>query len=203
MVSNGVSPEDVLRRSASLSFPESVVEYFQGKIGQPPYGFPEPLRGLVLKGRATVQGRPGAELPRTFAAAAGDLKQRLARPPTSGEVLSYLLYPKVLLEFQDQRTRYGDVSVLPTRAPLPGLVVSYARREGERLAVVEAMKMVDQRDRTHQRPNREDRAVSRDAGGGGQPAAGDRVRTRLAVLPDPPRSFSTRHLWKPRDRGLA
>ena len=225
MVSNGVSPEDVLRRGASLSLPESVVEYFQGKIGQPPYGFPEPLRDLVLKGRPTVQGRPGADLPRTdFEAAAGDLKQRLGRPPTSGEVLSYLLYPKVLLEFQDQRTRYGDVSVLPTRAffhgmapgeeihvhvdrgrtlvirlvgvsepdvegrravflelngqprrisvrdkqlgivvethrkanpdevrevgaPLPGLVVSYARREGERvasgerLAVVEAMKM--------------------------------------------------------------
>ena len=80
MVSNGVSPDDVLRRGASLSFPESVVEYFQGKIGQPPYGFPEPLRGFVLKGRPTVPGRPGADLPRTdFDAAAGELKQRLGR----------------------------------------------------------------------------------------------------------------------------
>ena len=54
--------------SESLAFPESVVEYFQGAIGQPPGGFPEPLCSRVLKGRTLANGRkafdgrPGAEL---------------------------------------------------------------------------------------------------------------------------------------------
>lgn len=54
-----------------LSFPNSVIEYFQGYLGIPPFGFPEPLRSRVLKDR-TIQGanglscfdgRPGAQLP--------------------------------------------------------------------------------------------------------------------------------------------
>jgi hypothetical protein len=43
-----------------------VVEYFQGLIGQPVGGFPEPLRSRVLKGKPSVEGRPGASLPVRF-----------------------------------------------------------------------------------------------------------------------------------------
>ncbi len=51
------------------SFPSSVVEYFQGHLGVPPHGFPEPLRTAVLRGKLPIAsghggflGRPGAEL---------------------------------------------------------------------------------------------------------------------------------------------
>jgi pyruvate carboxylase len=50
MVQNKLTPEDVLNRAEELSFPSSVVEYMQGLIGQPPGGFPEPLRSKILKG---------------------------------------------------------------------------------------------------------------------------------------------------------
>lgn len=50
MVQNKLKPEDVLNRAEELSFPSSVVEYMQGLIGQPPGGFPEPLRSKILKG---------------------------------------------------------------------------------------------------------------------------------------------------------
>ena len=39
-----------------------MVEYLQGYLGQPSGGFPEPLRSRVLKGKPTVDGRPGASI---------------------------------------------------------------------------------------------------------------------------------------------
>ena len=44
MVQNHLSKEMVLDKAAELSFPNSVVEYLQGQIGQPYGGFPEPFR---------------------------------------------------------------------------------------------------------------------------------------------------------------
>lgn len=48
MVQNELTEEEVLEKADSLSFPGSVVEYFQGYLGIPPFGFPEPLRSKVL-----------------------------------------------------------------------------------------------------------------------------------------------------------
>jgi pyruvate carboxylase len=124
MVSNGLAPETVLRDGAELSFPISVIEYFEGRIGRPPYGFPEPLRSLVLKGRAPVEGRPGEDLPPPdFDQVERELEKKLGRPPTSTDVLSYLLYPKVFLEFEQAKERHGDVSVLPTTTFFHGMSI--------------------------------------------------------------------------------
>jgi pyruvate carboxylase len=65
MVQNDLDEEDVRRSQAeTLSFPQSVVEFFQGHLGQPHGGFPEPLRTRVLRGASpSSTGRPGASLP--------------------------------------------------------------------------------------------------------------------------------------------
>jgi pyruvate carboxylase len=47
MVSNKLTAEQVKEKARSLSFPTSVVEFFQGHLGQPVGGFPEPLRSNV------------------------------------------------------------------------------------------------------------------------------------------------------------
>lgn len=47
MVQNELTEEEVIEKADSLSFPGSVVEYFQGYLGIPPFGFPEPLRSKV------------------------------------------------------------------------------------------------------------------------------------------------------------
>ena len=47
MVANGLSESDVRDQADSLSFPVSVVEFFQGAIGIPHGGFPEPLASQV------------------------------------------------------------------------------------------------------------------------------------------------------------
>lgn len=49
MVQNKLTRETLLDRADELSFPSSVIEFMEGKIGVPSYGFPEPLRSKVIK----------------------------------------------------------------------------------------------------------------------------------------------------------
>ena len=51
MVANNLSPADVLATDRDLAFPESVVEFFEGRLGQPAGGFPEALQHRILRGR--------------------------------------------------------------------------------------------------------------------------------------------------------
>ncbi|HTU19022.1 MAG TPA: pyruvate carboxylase, partial [Gemmataceae bacterium] len=57
MVGNNLTAEDVLHGKRELSFPESVVEFFEGRLGEPPGGFPEQLQKRVLRGRQALRGR--------------------------------------------------------------------------------------------------------------------------------------------------
>ena len=47
MVQNNLEEHDVLARASELDFPNSVVGFMQGELGQPYGGFPEPLRSQV------------------------------------------------------------------------------------------------------------------------------------------------------------
>jgi pyruvate carboxylase len=49
MVQNELDEVSVVDKADQLSFPASVVEFMQGYIGHPSFGFPEPLRSRVLK----------------------------------------------------------------------------------------------------------------------------------------------------------
>ena len=48
MVQNDLTPENIVARGESLTFPDSVVSYFKGMMGQPPCGFPEDIQNVVL-----------------------------------------------------------------------------------------------------------------------------------------------------------
>ena len=170
MVQNKLSEADVRARAEELSFPSSVIEYFQGYLGKdsrssrlchptyltyptnpslppsllpsflrmpknsmwyspfplpstpffppslgiPPFGFPEPLRTHVLKGRtlpngkACFDGRPGAELP---AFAFEDEKQGLldlfGKHIRDVDVMTYAQYPQVRKEGRERKGRKG------------------------------------------------------------------------------------------------
>eukprot|EP00051_Salpingoeca_urceolata_P005548 m.74266 g.74266 ORF g.74266 m.74266 type:complete len:1183 (-) comp14420_c0_seq2:68-3616(-) len=119
MVQNQLSAEDVLEQAESLSFPTSVVDYFQGNLGQPPNGFPEPLRARVLKGKPTVSGRPGADLdPLDFEAIRKDIAKKFHSGRTEDvsdtDVMSSCMYPKEYNEYRTFQDQFGDVSQLPT-----------------------------------------------------------------------------------------
>jgi pyruvate carboxylase len=115
MVANNLRSADILDGSRELAFPESVVEFFEGRLGPPPGGFPEELQKRVLRGKRPLEGRPGASLPPAdFAAARQELERQANRAVSDREVVSYLLYPRVLPDFLAHQARYSDTSVLPT-----------------------------------------------------------------------------------------
>ena len=77
MVQNNLSEADVLNSGGSLDFPDSVVELFQGYLGQPHQGFPEELQKVILKGKKPLEVRPGELLPDVnFAETKGRVSQR-------------------------------------------------------------------------------------------------------------------------------
>jgi pyruvate carboxylase len=124
MVTNGLSAQDVLTPGKSLNFPQSVVEMMQGAIGWPDGGFPKAVQKIILDsaGAKPIKGRPGAKLPKAdFTATAKELEAKIRRKPSQEDVLAYLLYPQVFLDFESHRQKYDNTSVIPTLAFLYGL----------------------------------------------------------------------------------
>jgi pyruvate carboxylase len=112
----------VLDPKRELAFPESVVEFFEGKLGQPPGGFPEALQKKVLRGRKPLTHRPGVTLPPAdLNAIRADLEKKLGRKPTDKDVNSHLMYPKVFADFVEHQRKYSDTAILPTRTFFYGM----------------------------------------------------------------------------------
>lgn len=123
MVANNLTPAEVLDPAREIAFPESVVEMFEGRLGQPLGGWPAELQKKILRGRPPMTGRPGAELPPADLSAAAQAVENLTgSTPEFCDVLSYLLYPKVFADWVGFREKYSDVSVLPTPLFFYGLV---------------------------------------------------------------------------------
>ncbi|KAF1845877.1 pyruvate carboxylase [Cucurbitaria berberidis CBS 394.84] len=115
MVSNKLNHDDVLAKAEQLDFPSSVLEFFEGLMGMPYGGFPEPLRSQALRGRRKMDKRPGLYLePVDIAKVKADLKSKWG-DATECDVASAIMYPKVFDEYKKWTTKYGDLSVLPTR----------------------------------------------------------------------------------------
>src|SRR5690625_7303767 len=52
MVQNDLTEDAVYERGETIDFPDSVIEFVQGMLGQPYQGFPEKLQKIILKGRS-------------------------------------------------------------------------------------------------------------------------------------------------------
>ena len=130
MVTSGIDREAVLDPQREIAFPESVVSMFRGDLGQPYGGFPTALQNKVLKGAAPLPGRPGALLkPVDLPVVRAEAEQKAERKLTDQQFASYLMYPKVFLDWNAYWGRYGDVSVLPTP------VFFYGMSPGEEVTV--------------------------------------------------------------------
>src|SRR5699024_3966923 len=105
-----------------IDFPESVIEFFEGSIGQPYGGFPKELQEVILKGRKAITVRPGELLaPVNFQDVLKKLTEKMGKPATMHDALAYVLYPKVFDEYIETRKQFGDVSVINTPEFLYGL----------------------------------------------------------------------------------
>ncbi|KAK0728941.1 carbamoyl-phosphate synthase L chain, ATP binding domain-containing protein [Apiosordaria backusii] len=115
MVSNKLSPKDVIARAGELDFPGSVLEFLEGMMGQPYGGFPEPFRTNALRGRRKLDKRPGLFLePIDFAKVKKELSRKYGTV-TECDVASHIMYPKVFADYKAFIAKYGDLSVLPTK----------------------------------------------------------------------------------------
>ena len=105
MVANNLTPEEVLDPERELAFPESVVEFFEGGLGQPPGGFPEALQEQGAQGREPAAGAARRRRCRrpTSTGARPRSRRRSRRQVSDRELVSYLLYPQVFPDFAEHQ----------------------------------------------------------------------------------------------------
>ena len=109
MVQNQLTAENIVERGEALTFPDSVVSYFKGMMGQPAWGFPEDLQRVVLKGEQPITCRPGELLPPVDFEKAREEVRKFYPEASDRSVISWCLYPKVVEEFCRHRQEYGYI----------------------------------------------------------------------------------------------
>ncbi|GAB7006053.1 pyruvate carboxylase [Nocardioides sp. AN3] len=139
LVAAGADPEAFAADPTSYDIPASVIGFLHGELGDPPGGWPEPFRTKAIQGRSWTP--PAEELsPEDEAGLKEDRRGTLNR----------LLFPGPTREFTEARSKWGDVSVLPTLEYLYGLRFgeehAVAIEEGKKLYLgVEAISEPDER----------------------------------------------------------
>ena len=122
MVTAGLTKQDILDPEKEIAFPESVVQFFHGEMGQPVGGFPQALQAKVLNGKAPLQGRPGEALaPVDLEQDRETLAAQLKEEVSDFDLASWLMYPNVFMDYAEMERKYGDVSILPTHIFFYGL----------------------------------------------------------------------------------
>ncbi|BBZ66712.1 pyruvate carboxylase [Mycolicibacterium insubricum] len=117
LVGTGATAEEFAADPGRYDIPESVIGFFRGELGDPPGGWPEPLRTKVLAGRGPAR----AETPLSD----GD-RAVLERPGVERQArLNALLFPGPTAEFEAHRAEFGDTSQLSANQFFYGL------RQGE------------------------------------------------------------------------
>ena len=123
MTSNDLTEEDIMSGDQAISFPDSVIDLFKGKLGQVGNGgFPEKLSKIVLKGDKPMKGRPNDELePVDFEGEFAQFQEEFDEYQTELDFLSYKMYPQVFRQYYENRKKYGDLRYLPTTTFYYGL----------------------------------------------------------------------------------
>ncbi len=123
MTKNNLTKDNIIEEGKNLSFPDSLVDYCKGMIGQPEGGIPQDLKEVVLKGEEAITVRPGSLLPdEDFDAIRKHLIEDLGiANPTHRQELSYSLYPKVFDDYINHIIDFNDVSELESDVFFYGL----------------------------------------------------------------------------------
>ena len=124
MVQNNLNSDDIYAKGRELNYPESVISFFQGDLGQPTGGFPKELKEIILNGRDSIEVRPGSLAKAVdFEAVKLELKELVGFEPSKQDVLSYIMYPQVFLDYCKMHDAFGDVELLDTLTFFKGMRV--------------------------------------------------------------------------------
>ena len=123
MVQNDLTPENIVERGKALAFPDSVVSYFKGMMGQPAWGFPEDLQKVVLKGEEPITCRPGKLLPPVDFDQLEQEVRKFRNDPERKDLISYAMYPKVYEDFCRHRKEYGYITRMGSHVFFNGMAL--------------------------------------------------------------------------------
>lgn len=122
MVQNELTPENILDKGKNLDYPDSVMTYFRGMMGQPYGGFPKDLQKMILKGEKPITKRPGQLLPdEDFDAIKKHLEEK-GIEPREEDLISSALYPKVFDDYLDYIKENGEVTHIGSDVFFHGLM---------------------------------------------------------------------------------
>jgi pyruvate carboxylase len=113
----GITADEFASDPARFDIPESVIGFLRGELGEPPGGWPEPLRTKALAGRPPA--KPQQEL------TPDDEEALTVTGATRQTALNRLLFEGPTKEFEEHREQYGDTSRLSANQFFYGL------RQGE------------------------------------------------------------------------
>ncbi len=144
MVQNDLTSENIIERGKDMAFPDSVVAYFSGMMGQPMGGFPKDIQKIVLKNKEPITCRAGELLPdEDFDKVKEHLVDTHGINPSDKDALSYALYPKVYDEYLKYLKEHGDFTRMGSD------VYFYGLAEGETCEIeleegnISVIKLVD------------------------------------------------------------
>lgn len=126
MVQNDLNKDNIYDKAKDMAFPDSIVSYFEGMMGQPLGGFPDRLQQLILRDIEPITCRPGELLPPVdFDNTREYLKEKYERDFDDKEVISYIMYPKVFEDYLKGLKEQGDLSRISSHVFFHGM------KEGE------------------------------------------------------------------------
>ena len=152
MVQNDLTPENIVERGEGLSFPDSVVSYFKGMMGQPAWGFPQDLQRVVLKGEEPITCRPGDLLPPVdWDALEAEMRKFYPEktPIDRSALLSFAMYPKVFEEYIRHRKEYGYIMRMGSHVFFNGMALGETNKiniEDGKTLVIRYLGLGDQND---------------------------------------------------------
>ena len=152
MVQNDLTPENIVERGEGLAFPDSVVSYFKGMMGQPAWGFPQDLQRVVLKGEKPITCRPGDLLPPVdWDALEAEMRKFYPEktPIDRSALLSFAMYPKVFEEYIRHRKEYGYIMRMGSHVFFNGMALGETNKiniEDGKTLVIRYLGLGDQND---------------------------------------------------------
>lgn len=124
MVKNKLDKNNIVSEGKNLSFPDSVVDYCRGMIGQPEGGIPKNIQKVVLKGEIPITVRPGELIPsEDFESVKKHLDEKFSMDSNVRNILSYTLYPNVYEDYLKHLQLYNDISKLESHVYFYGLSI--------------------------------------------------------------------------------
>ena len=138
MVQNDLTPENIREKGAALAYPDSVVSFCKGMMGQPVGGIPEWLQKIVLKDEKPITCRPGEllepvdwkKIKEEVLAFYPEVDENIKTRPNPEELdenwpvlLSYAMYPKVYEEYIHHRKEYGYITRMGSHVFFNGMAV--------------------------------------------------------------------------------